>query len=148
MLLLEYVTKLQIIAILRDWSKLKAKRENNYPQHQVQILPVDLWLPTKIESYLQERVGLHQIAQTMPDNRLPLCTVEETWEKPTVYAVTKEGNKRAAKLQSSMSAAENTKASLERTNPKNKYRIDIRPEQRIRCESYCSVAPFCNQYKD
>ena len=142
------VEQLQIIAIMRDWSKLRAKREQTYPETQVEVLPVTLWEFEDQKSWLYQRVELHQYSEKLHDNKLPLCTSEEIWERPTKYAVHKDKNKKATKLLTTMKDAENVKAVLEERHPKDKYRIEIRPGERVRCEAYCSVALFCNQFKE
>lgn len=142
------IEELQIITILRDWSKLRAKREHTYPETQVEVLPVNLWEFSDQESWLYQRVEFHQYSEKMHDNKLPLCTSGEMWEKQTMYAVHKEPNKKATKLLTTMKDAENVAAVLKEKHPANNYRIEVRPGERIRCESYCSVQPFCNQYQE
>jgi hypothetical protein len=116
------IQELQIIAILRDWSKLRARREHN--------------------------LELHQYSERLHDSKLPLCTAAEMWEKPTQYAVYKGENKRATKLLTTVKDAENVAAMLKEKHPANEYRIEVRPGERVRCEAYCSAAPFCNQYSE
>lgn len=129
------ISKAQIVAIGRDWSRMKSFREADYPKEQVIKREVPLWSREKVSQYIQERVRLHQLAEagTWDD-----CTAEERWAKPDQWALMKRGQKRAVKLFESEHAAEWARA-------KNQY-ILLRPGESTRCEYYCPVAKFCKQY--
>jgi hypothetical protein len=96
--------KLTVVAFLRDWSKLEAKRKPDYPQQQVMVIDVPMWPVVEAASYVRGRVGLHQIyrAKTQaggPADPMPgQCTPEERWERPTKWAVMKEGRKSALRV--------------------------------------------------
>jgi hypothetical protein len=134
------VTKLSIVAIIRDWSAREAKKEN-YPQAPIVTIPIQLWSPEERESFIQARLTAHSSAmfEAETDGALPECTPEETWEKPAVWAVKKEGGVRAKSLHSSKEEAELACS--------KGYVIEHRPGERIRCKSYCQVAKFCSQYQ-
>lgn len=132
------ITKLQAVAILRDWSKLEARRDPEYPQSQVVVIDVPLWDREKAMRYLNDRVTLHQQARVT----LPQCSQEERWAKPAKYALMKVGGKRAVKLYDTEAEAR-AHASVD---PKN-LRVEVRPGESTRCEAYCSVAQFCTQYQ-
>jgi len=76
------------------------------------------------------------------ETELPECTPEEMWEKPAVWAVTKIGGKRAHSL---YETAEQAIAAC--TELGDKYEIVERKGERTRCESYCAVNQWCNQYQ-
>lgn len=140
------VGRLRIIAILRDWSKLEAKRSPDYPQRQVVVLDVPLWTPEKAEAYLAERVRIHRAAREAGE--LPDCTPEERWARPTVWAVTKAGNKRATSLHHSEIEAQIEAEKLRMTAKRGSdYVVTKRPGESARCASYCAAAPFCDQWK-
>jgi hypothetical protein len=129
------VETLQVVAIYRDWTKSKAF-DSNYPSTQVQTFAVPLWSIEATENFLLERVRLHvkaEIGEVLP------CTPEERWERPTRFAVMKQGQKRAVRVFDTREEAESniTKASL--------Y-VEERTGSSVRCESYCRVASFCPQY--
>ncbi len=130
--------RLQIVAIFRDWSKSKASREPDYAQSQVKVMDLPLWTDSNVEAHIRQRIREHEAAKTT----LPLCTPEETWEKPEVWAVKKIGNKRALKLYNNFRDAGLHAGSSE------ELEIEHRQSERPRCESYCRVAPFCEQWKD
>ena len=80
----------------------------------------------------------------MPDDELPECTAEERWERPIKYAVKKEGRKSALRVLDSLKDAENYMAEKKLFA---KHFVETRQGESVRCESYCAVQPFCNQYK-
>ncbi len=129
--------KLQIVCIFRDWSRPKASREKDYPQSQVKVLDIAMWHNAVTLRFIGERIEAHEAAKTT----LPLCTPEETWEKPEVWAVKKIGHKRAVKLYDNFRGAGLHAGSSE------ELEIEHRPGERPRCESYCRCAPFCDQWK-
>lgn len=132
------VEGLKVVAILRDWSKLEARRDPSYPQSQVVSFDVPLWTQEDAEKYVRERVILHQQARVS----LPECTQEDRWARPTTYALMKVGGKRAMKLYENVADA-NAHAS---SDPKN-LRVEVRPGESVRCSAYCAVAKFCTQYQ-
>ena len=134
--------KLQIVAILRDWQASKAEFDKEYPQCAVHIVDIPLWDNEKCIAYAAERIKLHQAASEMPDDFIPTCDPKERWAKPDTFAIKKDGNKRAAKVCDTMEEAENL---LPTYGPK--HAIEKRSGGDMRCERYCSVAPFCNYYK-
>jgi len=131
------VTKLQIVAIYRDWSKPEARRSAEYPQQQAALFELPLWPREKVRSFLAERVRAFQRAA---NEELPECSPEERWEKPTVFAVMKEGAKRALKLY------EREQDAIDHASTAKVLRVERRQGESTRCELYCSVAPFCSQF--
>lgn len=140
------VKGLAIIAILRDWSKFKAKEKGDYPAKQVVTLPIPLWKPEKAQAYIEGRVSLHQAAEKLADDDIPECTPEGRWERPTKYAVVKGQNKGAWRVVDSLDEAEKLKAKIEESSG-NEYRIDTRPGESVRCINYCSCCDYCHYYK-
>jgi len=132
--------KLQIVNFLRDWSKHKIK-DRGYPKCQVAVQNIPLWHYGKIEDFIESRVKLHQEQEIVSDNALLPCTMEERWERPTKYAVTKKNVKKALRLLDSQKEAE---AWMEKN--KKGDSIEVRVGKSIRCEDYCSVNMYCNQY--
>lgn len=129
------VTRLEVVGILRDWSKLEAFRDPDYPQTQVIVRQVKLWTPEVIQAFLKTRVILHKKALI----ELPACTEEERWQKPTVWAVKKPEAKRATKLYDTEAEA---KAHVQ-SDPKQ-VMVKRRGES-TRCKAYCSALKFCTQ---
>ncbi len=130
------IDKLELVGLLRDWSKLEAKRDSRYPQAQVILVPVPLWPEKQALDFLTSRIVIHEQAKTS----LPECTPKETWERPTVWAVMAPGRVTAVKLYNSEGEAEmraQTKAGL--------YVVK-REGVVTRCQFYCPVAQFCTQF--
>lgn len=124
------VKKLEINAILRDW--MKSKVGGDYPPIPFQTVNVPLWPKEKIDQYVEERVLLHSQPATE-------CTAEEKWKRKTVYALTKNGNKRATKLFDSLEEANK--------NCGKGFSVITRPGEDVRCNSYCNVSAFCPYFK-
>lgn len=131
------VTKMQIVGILRDWSKMEARRDPAYPQTHIVVRDVPLWAPEKRYQFIRERVILHKKAQAS----LPNCSDSDVWAKPNIWAVMKRGKERAVKLYGSEAEAR-THAGEDAS-----LSVEFRPGQRVRCENYCAVSQFCTQYQ-
>jgi len=132
------VSMLQIIAVFRDWSKMEADRNPEYPQMQCMILDVPIWPSEEARQFIKDRVIVHQKAR----EELPECTIQERWAKPTRYAVIKPGAPRAIKLHDTKESAEMHSEALPGT------KVEERPGMNTRCEFYCSVKNYCSQYQN
>jgi len=145
------VGKLQIIAIIRDWSARDAATKENYPQSPVATIDIPLWTFEEREAFVAKRIYHHGTAlfEMETDGEMPDCTAEEMWEKKTSYALKKDGNVRAKSVHESQEEAEKALAKAEESAKKGeKFVIEIRQGERTRCRNYCQVAPFCTQYKN
>jgi hypothetical protein len=131
------VEKLQVVAVLRDWSKMEAERDPSYPQAQIVNINIQVWAPELALKFMRERVILHQQARVT----LPECSPEDRWARPDVWAVMKHGRKTAVKLYSNENEA---KAHV--GFDKSLYVVH-RPGLSVRCQSYCPVSKFCQQYQ-
>lgn len=145
------VGKLQIIAIIRDWSARDAQTKENYPSSPVATIDIPLWTFEEREQFMTKRIYEHGTAlfEMETDGDLPECTAEEMWEKQTSYALKKDGNVRAKSVHETQEAAEEALVKALGTAKKNEgFSIEIRQGERTRCKGYCQVAPFCNQYQN
>jgi hypothetical protein len=137
------VAGLQIIGIVRDWSRREAALKETYPQSPIVTLDIPLWDYKDREEFVRSRLTLHNEANfAAVSGMMPECTPEEMWEKPTTYAIMKAGGVRAKKVCNTLSEAENFVVT--------KYpdhHIETREGGRIRCESFCQAAPFCKQHQ-
>ena len=50
------VNSMFILAILRDWSKLKVMQSDNYPKKQIVKIPIRLWSEEEQEHFIRERI--------------------------------------------------------------------------------------------
>jgi len=138
------VNKLQIVAILRDWSATEAARKSGYPQSPITIIPLTLWSMPSAEAYINMRVAEHKNAEALADAELPNCTKEEMWETDSKYAVMKEGRKSAIRVYDSKEEAEQHITDIQ--TKANDVSLQIRSGERRKCVSYCSCKEFCNQW--
>jgi hypothetical protein len=143
------VTDLGIVAILRDWKRKEAETKEGYPEAPVKEVPIVLWSMAEREEFIRKRIALHSACDFAleTDGILPNCTVEEMWEKPTTWAVIKEGNVRAKNVCSTEEDAVAILTQLKEDKPKDKYLIEVREGERTRCEHFCQVNTWCNQYQ-
>lgn len=143
------VNKGEIIAILRDWQKSKAKFDKNYPQLQVQ--KVEFQFTKKdfdfIEKYIKNKFLELKKYEKVIDKELPICSMEERWADPTKYAVKKKVNKTALKLHETLESAKDHLKKLEEKYP-NVYEIEERISIDRKCEGYCNACKFCNYWKE
>jgi len=140
------VTKLRIIAILRDWQRKQAEMKPDYPQSQVLAVEIPLWTDEQQSDFVHTRVALHQEAKKMVDSggAVPYCTDQERWLRGETWAVMKEGRKSAVRLHDSEEEARDTAESLGAG-----HSVDHRPGSPIRCAgNYCMVAQWCRQYQE
>lgn len=132
------VDKLELVCILRDWSKMEARRNPSYPQNQVVIVPVKLWTLGEQLEFLVQRIRSHEAAKIT----LPECTDEETWNSGDTYAVMKRGRKSAIRLLPDQELAQDLADSLGAG-----HSVVHRKGEPKRCFSYCSVAKHCSQFQ-
>ena len=142
------VNSIQICAILRDWNRREASLRPDYPQTPIAIVDIPLWSLEERTAYVEDRIALHQNARQLFDlnDGMVLCTKDEMWSKPDVYAVKKPSNKKAKKR---FEDRENAEQFLDNLKDKHLYEIEFRAGESARCKNnYCGVADFCNQYKE
>lgn len=140
------VSKLQVNAILRDWSKGKTFKDDNYPKIPFMQIDIPLWDNKATEDYIAERIKLHEQVPA------PECTPEEKWQRPTTYAVMKKDRKTAIRVFDTKLEAEleldNQEAKSKAKKKNEKFSIEERKGENVRCENYCTVNKFCPYYKD
>lgn len=146
------VEQLRIIAFLRDWQMQKAKRDLKYPQHPIHPVGIPMWDNDKCVDYAEERTRMHQDAQALPDEELPLCTPEERWYRTGGFPAMQNGLKKADKvLKSAEEWRRWTAAEAPRLKPGRYFLpMEERPGVNMRCQSYCearSVCPFALSLK-
>lgn len=145
------VGKLQIIAIIRDWSARDAGTKEGYPQSPVATIDIPLWSFEEREAYVSKRIDEHGTAlfEMETDGEMPDCTPEEMWEKKTTYALKKNANVRATSVHTTLVEAEEALAKATGAAKKSEaFSIDVRLGERTRCKGYCQVSQFCKQYQN
>jgi hypothetical protein len=139
------VERCQFVAILKDHSRTDARRDAGYPQGPLYVyeFPVTAQALEEIDVFIAAKVADYKRNKELTDDDIPPCSPEERWDKPTKYAVKKEGRKTAVRVLDSESAAQNMATEL----GKGHY-VEIRPGESVRCQGYCSCCEFCNFYRD
>ena len=129
-------TKLQIVAICRDWMKSRVGKYD-YPDSMVVVLSVPIWRDGRQDDYVDQRVRVHTQESTLP------CTPEERWARGA-YQVNPQhsGGGRPRSFDTLQDATDYI--NKQRTGS---YSIKDGNAKYVRCESWCEVAPFCPQWK-
>ena len=134
------VSGLQIINFVKDWSRHEAERKPDYPPQDIFIQNIPLWPIEQTEAFVTERIAAHEEARA---GNLPDCTDEERWLRDDKFAVMKEKRVRAVRVFDSQEEAETFIAAQKDAD---KHTIDHRRGQPIRCEQFCDVADYCDQF--
>lgn len=140
------VSQLRIVAFLRDWQMQKALRELKYPQNPIHTVGQVVWDQDKVIDYAEARVRLHQDAQAMPDNELPLCSPKDRWYRSGGWRVMKNGNRKADRVCNTQAEAlkfiEDNKAVLK----PGRYFLDPLETEGVnmRCLYYCEARSVCS----
>lgn len=134
----------QIVAMMKDHSKSKAKFDTAYPQFpvlQIRFNYSDVGFE-RINEFIATRIGEIKEAETLSDDDLPICTPEERYNSGDKFAVMKNGRKTALKVCDSADEA-------------NKYldtrggdSVEYRPGEDKKCKDYCAACEFCNYYRE
>ena len=137
------VERINICAIFRDWAK-RNLNNYNYPPVPIMMIELPIWDIAETERYIKRRIRLHQQAALLAamDEPLPHCTPDERWIRDEKWKVFKPGGKRALRTFNSEAEAQEFI---------DNYECDLTLERAggnpIRCEHYCAVADFCDQWQ-
>ena len=134
-------TKCRFIALLKDHSKTEAERDRSYPQSPVYVYEFNVAKEDleEIENFIRKKVFQYELFSVTEDDKIPECTAEERWQKKDVYAVKKEGRKKAVKLFDNQEEAEEKISEL----GKGHY-LEVRKGESMKCKNYCLCRGFCN----
>jgi len=144
--------RLLIIAIYKDWQEGQSLRNPTYPNDQVEEYELPKWPYQVTKDFIETNLRRHIAVEDVPDDELPACSREERWERfngghQVEYAIMKSPkSNRAMKLiktnlDDALAAAQSMKGIT-----KDSF-IEVRYAQRTRCEKWCSVNIYCNDYK-
>ena len=137
------VTSLKVCAILRD-HELRRTEQEEYPPSPIYMMEIDLWTPEERREYISQRIAAHVEAEKMFTSTgfLPLCTPEERWKRGDKWAVMPSAKaKRAKRVFDSEEEADELAAT------DDKFIVEYRPATAMRCENFCDVSDFCDQYQ-
>lgn len=138
------VNKGQIVALMKDHSKSKAKFDRTYPQYPVKVIDFEFNDQDfiDIEKEIIDKFKELKRCEQLKDNELPMCTMEERWNDGNKYAVKKKGNKRAERVFDTKEQAE------EYMKDKEGYEIEERLGEDRRCMEYCSSCIYCPYWQE
>jgi len=137
------VKSLVNITFLKDWKVREARmtRKKDYPKCAIHVIPLPLWSVGQQQAYILERIKKQVEERDNP----PVCTEKERWERPAVLAVMKKGRKRALKLcESNQQAYKMLDFYRDHSKPGEKFFIEERPNEPVRCLDHCPVRIFCD----
>ena len=136
------ITRLQIVGIMRDWKKRESRTKRDYPKSPIISIPIPIKPYEDRLALLEERVAFHEKAKRDWEDAgtLPMCTPDETWERPGKWAVHNKDAIRAKKLFDNVIKAEAL------ANTVKGYKVVRRPGEVPRCADWCRVADWCDQY--
>lgn len=134
----------EIVAILKDHSKTKAKVDRDYPPYPIHVQRFKFSENELKEAKAEAISKLKELreAETVADDDLPPCLPEERWNDGDKFAVMSKGKKRALRV---LSSEEEAKQWMESTG-KGSF-IEERPGADKRCEEYCSVSQYCPYWR-
>jgi hypothetical protein len=137
------VKRIVVVAFFRDWSGTAMRRSVDYPPSQIMEIDVKKVPTTEMANYIGRRVELHKKAEDTGE--LPFCTGKERWAKADQWAVKTKGTKRALRVFASKEEAE--MFMLQNAPMYSGMFLEFRAGESTRCERFCPVKDFCDQYK-
>lgn len=132
------VNKLQVTAILKDFSKKEKLRYDSYPENEIVIIPLKLWDYADTEKFIKERIQKH-ITETDI-----ICNDKDRWHKDDKFAIMKEGRKTAVRVLDSQKEADDY---ILDNKLDSKHFIELRKGEDMRCQEYCRVNKWCTYYQ-
>jgi hypothetical protein len=133
--------KVVFYAILKDWSKTKAKVDREYPQSPVVKVEFDVADIDEIDKFIRDKIDEIILYEDKPDSALPLCSLEDRWNDGDKYAVMKKGRKTAMRVLDTFAEAEDW-----RVKNGGDF-IELRKGVDKKCMDYCLCCTKCSYYK-
>lgn len=136
----------EIVAILKDHSKTKAKVDKDYPPYPVHriVFKFNEQDFKEIEMYILMKFIDISVAEETETENLEPCTPNERWETPTKYAVMKKNRKSALRV---LDSEEEAKQYIEEKELDKNHYIEERIGECKKCNEYCNVNIFCPFYR-
>lgn len=143
----------EIVALIKDHSKRKARFEKGYPKHPTFRIGWDFTERDMANAQKYVADWFREIArqEALDDDELVTCTEEQRWRKPDKWAVMKIGQKRAVRLYDNEEEAQR-RCDLENRSARNrseveKHYVEFREGEDSKCEGYCEVREWCPYWK-
>lgn len=143
----EWYDKGYIYAFLKDFNKRDSKSKDNYPELPIKVIEFDLGTVEEIEEWIINKFKDIKVYESLLDNQLPMCTLEDRFNKGDTFAIKKKKTKRAMKVHTDYNEAKKHLSNLERKYP-NMYELDIRKGKDVKCLDYCNCNKFCNYWRE
>lgn len=151
------VNQIIIVAILKDWHQAEVMRNFEgsgiYPPVPVKEIPLKMYTDANMLKFMEQRMQMHIDAEEF-GAVLPDCTERERWSKPTTYALKSPLLKRAIRVFDTMEDAiaelpiEAQKKNAKKARSGDKLFVETRHGRDVRCEGFCPVSQFCDQYQN
>jgi hypothetical protein len=137
------VKEVKFVALLKDHSKSKARKDMEYPQKPVVVHTVKVTEEAlkEIEAFINMKVRQFEVAETLVDEKLTPCTKEERWATEGKWKAKKEGRKTALKV---CDTEEEAKECIKDIT--GGYVEYVEGCSR-KCEDYCICKDYCPFYK-
>lgn len=136
------VQRIEVVNIYKDWTAAQARYAKEYPPSKVVTLPIEDWGAARTKAWISSRVAMHEAVKSSDPESLPICSPEDRWQQPTVYAVVSPDRKTAHRLLDSEADAKAWGA--ENIGGKKQWSVEFRPGVDLRCASYCPVRDICS----
>jgi len=137
----ELIDKCKVVFVFTDWAKSKTFQDPNYPKTRVLTKEYQLMSLQDTQEFVESKIRGIDLVKDMSDAELPYCTKDELWQDKDTFAVfNKVANKKATKV------FDNLEDALRFQREKGSAKVEHRKGGVQAC-NYCSVRPFCNQYK-
>jgi hypothetical protein len=135
----------KFIALLKDHNKTEAARDYLYPNKPVCVYEFPVTAKGLFETgvFIRSRVSDYEKYLDVADDDIPSCDPDERWDKPTMYAVMKQGRKTAVRVLGEEEAAAEMAGELG-----NGHYVEKRPGESTKCQKFCVCCKFCHYYKE
>ena len=142
------VLGLEVYAFIRDWRMASAERSPSYPQTPAVTIELPLWSSEERESFIAERIAVHVAAR----EKLPECSHEGRWPSGKIWQVVEyqKWNENLVNVDAGeVISTHNLKrdAIKASTVEGKEYAIESTFATYRRCESFCPVNQWCDQYQ-
>lgn len=152
------VRRIRNVYMFRYLDPIAQQRNPEYPKENVYLKHFKQWDRSVTEAKIRERIALHLKYRATMWKKLPDCSDEDRWIRNTTFAVYKRKNgTKKAPIQdwSSKSIARcETQEEAEDFIKRNKDDIPQemkwikKPGEPKRCQEFCPVAGWCDQYQN
>jgi len=134
----------EIIAMLKDHNKRDSKYKEGYPKFPVERITFNFSDKDfeEIKDWLHKKFSDIEYCESLKDDELPICTMEERYNSGNKYAVMKKGRKTALRVLDSRESAEEWMGS------NGGDLIEERLGEDKKCVDYCKAAAFCSYAKE